>query len=131
MIKVIDDKEYEVLVDWWNRHKFANLPKQFLPSTGYIAYINDIPIVAGFLYIPKTGKIGWVEWVVKNPDSTLEEMDIGYKELMDTIINTAKEDGVDVLFVSLRNKSYQARLEDVGFFVTDENATNMLLNIGG
>lgn len=129
MIKQIDNELYQLIRQWWAHHKWPVMPPDMLPRTGYMAYVNEKPIVAAFLYKMDTSKIGWLEWFVSNPDSTYDERTQGMDELFETSFAKAKEMGIGALFTSCKNESLLKRLQEKGFVITDQEMTNLIKTI--
>ena len=69
-IRKLTDKDWDTLVSWWdNWPKWQAPVKDFLPENGkggLIVEINDIPVVAGFIYLTNS-KTALLEWIVSNP----------------------------------------------------------------
>jgi|TARA_R110000822_G_scaffold49173_3_gene128956 hypothetical protein len=69
-IRKLTDKDWDTLVSWWdNWPKWQAPVKDFLPENGkggLIVEINNIPVVAGFIYLTNS-KTALLEWIVSNP----------------------------------------------------------------
>jgi hypothetical protein len=69
-IRKLTDKDWGTLVSWWdNWPKWQAPVKDFLPENGkggLIVEINNIPVVAGFIYLTNS-KTALLEWIVSNP----------------------------------------------------------------
>ncbi len=90
--------------------------------------INDVPAVAGFLVLPKEGRMAWVEWLVSNPDVSKEDRTQGFTEVMNHIDKVARLNGMKMLFSSADKDKlhYKKRLESFGFICTEETITHFL-----
>ena len=66
-IRRLTEKDWDTLVSWWNNWPKWKAPvKDFLPENGkggLIVEINDIPVVAGFIYLTNS-KTALLEWIV-------------------------------------------------------------------
>ena len=69
-IRKLTEKDWDTLVSWWDNWPEWEAPvKDFLPDNGkggLIVEINDIPVVAGFIYLTNS-KTALLEWIVSNP----------------------------------------------------------------
>ena len=86
MIKFYKDEDYNMIARWWIDHDQVPCPSDLLPSIGFI--IDDI--VAGFLYQTDSG-VCFFETVVSKKDSDKEKRREALDQLIDTIVNCAKE----------------------------------------
>ena len=106
-IRRLTDKDWDTLVSWWdNWPKWKAPVKDFLPENGkggLIVEINDIPVVAGFIYLTNS-KTALLEWIVSNP--SYREAD--RKDAIELLINAAEEvsktNGVKYMFSIGRSK---------------------------
>lgn len=125
MIRPITESDYLAICEWWKHHKWQVVPAQALPPNGYIALIGEKRIVAGFLYRTDSN-LGWLEWIVSNPDSTFEERTTAINELLETIFQRAKELKIQAIFTSCKNESLIKRLIEKGFQTTDQGMTSLI-----
>tara|TARA_R110000796_G_scaffold59695_6_gene137775 strand:+ start:1720 stop:2121 length:402 start_codon:yes stop_codon:yes gene_type:complete len=69
-IRKLTEKDWDTLVSWWDNWPEWEAPvKDFLPDNGkggLIVEINDVPVVAGFIYLTNS-KTALLEWIVSNP----------------------------------------------------------------
>lgn len=117
MIKQIGPDEYQEVCRWWTAQNFPPVPVQSLPSTGRMAGHADQGIFAGWLYLPQEGNIGWLEWLVANPDAKWDDKQTAFLELMECIERMAQAEGIDLLFTSAdKSKTrFIQRLQSAGF----------------
>jgi hypothetical protein len=125
MIKQIDDDLYQTVCTWWVARGWPELPQGFLPKRGYVAFVGEKPIIAGFLYKDETSYFGMMEWIVAAPDASKEEKTIGFNELCEHISQVAKNAGVKLLMTAVNNPSLQQRYENNGFNPTDTGMTHL------
>lgn len=125
MIRPITESDYFAICEWWKHHKWQVVPAQALPPNGYIALVGEKPIVAGFLYRTDSN-LGWLEWIVSNPDSTFDERTTAINELLETIFQRAKELKIQAIFTSSNNETLIKRLAEQGFQITDKNVTHLI-----
>lgn len=118
------ETDHPMLTEWWGKWGWPALPKEMLPSTGYLASWDDKPLMAGWLYMPSenTG-IGWFEWAVSNPESTSTERENSLKALTDMIDVVGTSKGLKLIFSSTNSEKFGDRLSRCGFDATDKNVT--------
>lgn len=127
MIKQIDDELYGVLCSWWKLHGWTCMPRALLPKTGHVSFVEDKPVIAGFLYKMEDCCFGVIAWVVGNPESTSEERSIGFSELLESFKVKSKEMGIVGLWTSVPggNNLVNRYLEN-GFKIADNEAKNLM-----
>lgn len=130
MIKQIDDNLYGVICGWWAARGWPVLPKESLPKTGYIAFIEEKPIAAGFILKFEEIPIGMLEWIVSDPDTSHKERSEAISELMDHMISESKNIGIRILGASISNMRLKEKYLQKGFLVSDE-AVSLLVRMEG
>jgi hypothetical protein len=125
MIKEIDDTTYPILVDWWQRHNFDVIPRILLPRRGYIAYIDDSPVAASFLYVPAQGdgRVSFSCWFVRNPSSTPGDVDLAFDELASHLSTVSKQEGMLAVFTFTGIPALEHRLMGLGYIPVEEGRT--------
>jgi len=113
----IQSDDWEMLCDWWTKHKFPIPSKDALPDEGkggLMVEENGIPVIAGFIFQTNT-KGCWFEFIISNPDYK-GSRDIIIKELVNKAENVAKTLGYKyVLFVG-KSKGLIKNFEELGWF---------------
>ena len=130
-VKKIDSEQYGIVKGWWEKHNFPVVPVEALSRDGFISYADDKPTVACYLYIPDNGSVAWLEWWVRNPEASKEEVSIGFKELVEVAEAVAKSNKVLFLFMSSNNDNLINRMKSFGFNESDKNVTILLKSLGG
>jgi len=128
-VYVLGENDFEVFYSWCDAHQFPKLPRSILSSRGYMAFIEDKPIIAGFLYKDETSGFCLVEWVVSNPNSSSEEREEGLKELINQLRVEAKKLGGIILYTMVQNVNLIQRYLNNGFQVTDQNMTHLISGV--
>ncbi|WP_339877047.1 hypothetical protein [Olleya marilimosa] len=125
-------KDYKELCDWWQWHRFPKPPVELLDylKYGLMVHSADQNICAGFLYFTNARQFGLLEYVV----STYKVKDkIVRKEALKVLIlglqKVAKNNGVEVLFSSLRNEPLIKTYQDCGFVIGSKNTTEMICKL--
>lgn len=130
MIKQYTPEDHKMLAAWWRSHNWPVVPTESLPTTGYISYQNKLPALAGFLYLPRSGNIGWVEWIVSNPESTHEQRSIAIRELFDNFYQVCRDNNIVMLVSITDNLKYAKRLVEEGFVLEDKKSVKFFKKIG-
>lgn len=127
-VKIIEEEDYQTCCKWWAHHGWTPLPKSFLPKRGYIAFIDDVPVFAGWLFKDETAQWAMFEWMVTNPEVHGESRASGFKALCDKVFEVCAELEVKHLMTSTNNDGLEKRLNQVGFEVSDPNMRFMIRN---
>lgn len=61
------DRDYPVLMHWWNRRGVPILDKAIFPEDGAVAEIDGTPVAMSFLYLDRAGRLAMLEWTSVNP----------------------------------------------------------------
>jgi hypothetical protein len=125
MIKPVDDKIREMLVDWGTNHSFTILPKEFLPE-GLIVYIDDKPVIAGYMYVTTENAMGFIAYVIANPEMDKNIRDEAFPELIRGFNEKCKGLGVKFLFTTTNNGSLTNRFRNEGFVECDTDVVHLL-----
>jgi hypothetical protein len=127
--RMLEDKDYETLCEWWRWHRFPAPPKDFLPENGCGGIViskDGIDICAGFLFL-NNSKICWLEFVNSNPEYRENDRKEAIEYLIDTLCQIAKNRGYKAVFTSLKSENLIKRYENVGFQIGSKNTTEMTL----
>ena len=111
--------------EWWAVAGFAKLPVELLPVNGLVVSIGDELACAGWLYRSDSA-LGYLEWIVANPDVRREPRDKALNLLISTLLARAKGLGIKLIFSSIHHELLAMRLEKHGFIKTDRNMTNLV-----
>lgn len=115
----VPSHHYDTLCQWWRAHQWEPVPLSALPRTGLV-----IPgICAGFIYSTDSD-LGWIEWIVSNPESEKVERSKALDTLLEGLKEKAREMGKKVVFSSSNNAGLISRLERSGFQITDRDVTH-------
>ena len=126
MIKEIGDEELVFVKEWGEgKNPFTILPKYLLPD-GLIAYVDDKPVVAGFMYVTTDKAMGFIAFIICNPDSDAIARGKAFPELLEGFNAKAKELGVQFLFTTTNNASLTNRLRNDGFIECDTDVVHLL-----
>lgn len=82
---------YETFLGWAEGHSFSALPLEALPTTGVVARIGEKPVAMGFLYQTDSA-IGWLEWIMVDPQVRGPARDEAINGVIDQICLRAESD---------------------------------------
>jgi len=117
-IRRLTDKDWDTLVSWWdNWPKWKAPVKDFLPENGkggLIVEINDIPVVAGFIYLTNS-KTALLEWIVSNPKYRESDRKAAIELLITGAENLIKSLDYKYLFAVMQHKGLIETHEKLGW----------------
>jgi hypothetical protein len=118
-------KHYRTVAAWWSSHSWEPLPISMLSKTGYVAYKDDTPVAASWLY--KTdSSIAILDWYISDPEAAWEDRQEAIQAMIDAGSKDAKEMGFHVVLSFSQNKRLGEKLENSGFKETDNNMTHYI-----
>ena len=97
------DKHYELLETWWRGYDWEPVPKDGLPPSGFVAYKEDQPLAAGFLY-DTDSPWALIEWIVGNPESKKQDRRDAVDKVMEGLIVIAELKGKKYIHSVTRHK---------------------------
>ena len=122
--------DYETLLEWWKWFRFPAPAQEFLPDYGGVMITQgEEECCAGFLYLTSAPKVAWIEWIVSNPkvkDKVLRKKMIDH--LLESLEWLAQQNGVEMLFTSVKHPSLVNHLQDNGYMIGTKN-TNELIKL--
>lgn len=127
-VRTIQDEDYdEILIKWWEDWGFPSPPpKSMLPTTGFIAYDEDIPVAACFLYVTNS-EIAWVTWLVSNKQYRKKpHRRIIINSLIEAVCEGARKTGHSIIYTATNNKSAVQSFKDAGFISTSKNTQELI-----
>jgi hypothetical protein len=129
----LKESDWDTLVKWWLAWKDwgANPTKETLPQNGtggIMIEINNVPTVAGFLYLTNS-KVAWIEWVVSDPDYKEKNKKEAIELLITTLEMVARSQGAEIILSIGRNKSLLNIHENMGYNVDKTPSYELSKNI--
>jgi hypothetical protein len=106
-VRALQESDWDTLQEWWSKWNWPTVTKEMLPLNGcggLIVYKEDIPIVAGFLYLTNSN-IAWMEWIISNKDYKEDDRKGAIKTLILELENIALSVGKDIIFSVSKSKS--------------------------
>lgn len=120
--KQIDEELFKTVQEWFKSYNWP-MERWLVSDRGFVSYINDKPISAGWLYVCTGSQLGFMDWLVANPETSPEERAEGIKILLERIHEEAKEAGLKRFITITEQPTLMEKLESNGFYKTDENVT--------
>lgn len=122
----IDPEVHAMLALWWTGHGFPVLHPSILHTAGVVAYADNVPVAAAFLYMANSTGVAMLEWIVTNPEASPMSAAKGIRVCADFLCERAKLNGYGFIMASCRQPSLARLLEGAGFTKTDENVIHLV-----
>ena len=107
IFRSFNDEDYITVFKWWNWWwgDKKGIEREILPHNDYCYIIekNDVPIVSGFLYVDKNAPIGYLTFVVSNPEYREKDRRSIIEQLILNIEEEAKSQGIKFIFTVCGN----------------------------
>lgn len=126
--RLLNEQDYDTLVDWWNNAKFSPPPKHKLPlngTGGVMVFKDDINICAGFLYTTNSS-IAWLEFVVANYNYREKDRKDAIRVLIDNLCAIAKDMNFDTVFTVAQHNSLINHFEHCDFIKDNIKSTELV-----
>ncbi len=119
-IRKLTEKDWPLLLDWWKQWPDWEAPnRDFLPETALVVEKNNVPVMAGFLYLTNS-KAVLLEWIVSDP----QYRETDRKEILELLIKGSehfcKELGYLYMFSIGRNKKLIETHRNLGWNIDDK-----------
>lgn len=127
-VRLLRDKDYETIANWWKWWKWPVLPKESLPPTGLMVEKGNISIVSCYIYMTNsTGAL--LEWVVSNPEYRENDRKQAIELLLVAAEKMLKDQGVSYIFSIGRNKQLIQTHKKLGWIIDSKTSTEMTKTI--
>lgn len=122
------EDHYEMVGEWWKAQKWPVLPLTHLSSIGAVAYVDGVPVVAGWLFQTDSA---WclLEFIVANPEVRRGARSQGFDALFTWAKAAAIAGGFKNIFSSVSSDPLIKRYVDNGFQITDRKMTNLVFKV--
>lgn len=120
--RVLEESDWETLISWWKSWRWPEMSKEILPMNGtggIMVYKDNVPIVAGFLYLTNS-KVAWLDWIVSNPSYKETDRKEAIMLLINTLEQIGKNQGYNVIISITRSKSLINIHKELNYTI-DEN----------
>lgn len=121
-------RDYPEICEWWRTHGFAMIPLAQLSSRGIVVEEGGNKYCAGWVYTTDS-KLGWLEWVVTNPESPIKRRKAGLECLVTEALKLGTALGIENLFASVSNKNLIKLYLSQGFTQGDTGMTNLIARL--
>ena len=121
------NKDYDILVKWWDQWDFGRVPKDCLPPLGIVVEYDNVPICAGGLYIGEGTQFGFMEWIVVDKNANLRQAHKALGLCIDNIIDLAKEEGCKLVYTVTGETALHKRYTKYHGMELKENNTKTFL----
>ena len=121
-------EEIDKWISFWWKDK-APLPVRHLPSTGYVVRQDKLLLAAGWLYVSNS-LLGWMEWIVVNPQALKPIRNEALDMLISGILNKAAIYSVEAVVMSTPHLSLARKIKSLGFTVLEDNTTTYVRDLG-
>jgi hypothetical protein len=119
--RALCESDWETLQSWWKAWEWPEMNKDLLPLNGLGGLIiskEDIPVVAGFLYLTNSG-VAWIEWVISNPEYREDDRKDALELLIKELENVALSVGKTIILSIGRNKGLINAHRNLGYTIDD------------
>ena len=121
--------DHPMVCRWWHAQKWPAIALDALPRTGLVGTTDDgVPLAAGWLY-QTDSSIGWVEWIVGDPEADKEQRSEALDLLISKLVERSLDLGIKALFTSCSNERLIERYKKAGFQVTDTSMSNLIRTV--
>ena len=132
-IRKLEESDWDTLVNLWKMWPDwqAHPSKAILPENGtggLIVEKNGLAIIAGFIYTTNS-KIGWMEWIVSNPDYREDDRKKATALLISGLEHVAKISGCEAVISIGKNKSLMSVHESLGYTIDKTPSYEISKNI--
>ena len=102
IFRSFNDEDYITIFKWWNWWwgDKKGIERSILPHNDYCYIIekNDIPVASAFLYVDKNAPIGYLTFIVSNPEYKEKDRRFIIEQLITNIEEEAKSQGIKFVF---------------------------------
>lgn len=125
-------RDYETYVSWLKAHEWPVLPREALPSRGYLAFdqnadgslSSERPLAMAWLY-DTDSTICWLEWFATNPSVSRELKIEALEQLVDQVASVAKNLGFKTIFSAVKHPTLLDVLQRKSFTANDSGMTHL------
>ena len=121
-VRALQESDWEDLVSWWKWWRWPEINKAMLPMNGLgglMVYKDNIPIVAGFLYLTNS-KAVWLDWIVSNPNYKNKDRKEALELLIKSLEDVAIVQGYDIIISLTRNPHLINTHKKLGYTVDEK-----------
>lgn len=116
------DNDYQHLMKFWCQKGLPEVPRHFLPNTGYVVWFNLTIVCGGFLTHTDTNQAS-IAFISANPEMDKKRRGECLDILIEKLGEEAKMWGFEILCAATNVPALQDRYKRLGMMPTDENVT--------
>jgi hypothetical protein len=125
-VKKIGLEEYNLTVAWGKaKHSFPIMPQEIMPKIGFMSFVDDVPVFAAWMYLADDHLIGFIAYVIANPDTDNHQRMAGFEILMNEFELEAERNELKGLFTTTNTASLITRMKDSEFTVCDSDVVHL------
>ena len=106
---------------WWAERERVPFSDSLASDYGYMAYSENNPVAAMFLYPTKGSSVCMIGWPITDPNTTKEERNLALNELFDKIHKEARLMGYKLVWSFSGVEPVQNRMIELGYVIGDQN----------
>ena len=125
--RLLEENDYEKLVEWWKWFRFPVPARKFLPEDGKGGVMitkDGIDIVAGFVFFTNS-KLCWIEFIVSNPEYKNKDRKQAIVECIKKLCFIAKNKGYKAVFTSIKSENLIESYKKAGFNASPHKTTEL------
>jgi len=123
-VRALQESDWETLQEWWTKWNWPEMNRDLLPLNGLGGLIvckEDIPIVAGFLYLTNS-KVAQMEWIISNQDYRETDRKDALEMLILGLEEVALSVGKNIILSIGRNTGLINMHKKLGYTVDDKHS---------
>ena len=133
IFRSFNNEDYATVVKWWSWWwgKEKVIKREILPHNDYCYIIekNNIPIVSGFLYTDKNAPIGYLTFIVSNPEYKEQDRRFIIEQLVTNIEEESKSQGIKFMFTVCESTHMQNIHNKLGWTISKAPSYETFKNI--
>ena len=122
VFRSFNDKDHVTVFKWWDWWwgEDKGIEREILPHNDYCYMIekNNTPVAAGFLYTDKNAPIGYLTFVVSNPEYREKDRKIIIEQLIVNAEKEAKLQGIKFMFTVCESTNMQSIHNKLGWTIS-------------
>lgn len=129
-IRQLEPNDYDdLLVGWWQEWGWEPPQKDFLPhdgAGGAIVYVDDTPVVAGYLYLTNS-TVAWIDFIVSSKQFRKKpERQEAITFLVEYLTEIAKTLGCKYAYALVKHNGLISTYEKLGYVAGDQYTKEMI-----
>lgn len=107
-------KHFTLVYGWWKAHRNSSLDLDSLSGSGLVAYQDEKPVAAAWLFM-SNGKVAQIGWPVVNPDSGMKQKTEAITLLIQGLSQLAKDQGYTRMMTFSSSSGLTRKFQKEGF----------------